>query len=295
MAKTITNYATLDYLSGSVAGTAISNIAQATIEETLGITKDAYKTGYRCGEVITYIIQITSSDTSPSALTVIDDLGTYTKNGISYTPLDYIGYLLYVGQTRNPESSGVRVTVTPLTDRVRFAFDNLPSPFPGMTLIIQARVNEYAPMDEENGRIINTAQLLLGETAISQAQTSIELENYADLQILKSMTPDPVREGSPLTYTFVICNFGTEVPTEVTLRDNFVPAPRIPLTVTVDGVSVNTFDYNNQTGAFILGSAATEPYTLTVPAARFEREPVTGAITIIPGMVTVTVSGIIGV
>ena len=294
MAKTITNYATLDYFSGTVAGTAISNIAQATIEESLGITKDAFKTIYRRGEVITYIIQITSKETAPSSLTVVDDLGTYIRNGISYTPLEYIGYLLYVGQKRNPASGGVEVTVTALTDSVRFSFDNLPIPFPGMTLIMQARVNEYAPLDEENGRITNTAQLLLGEAAVSQASATVEAESYADLQILKSMTPDPVREGSPLTYTFVICNFGSAVPTEVTLRDTFVPAPKTPLSVTVDGVPINTFDYNSQTGTFILGSAATDPYTLTVPSARFERDPATGAVSVIPGMATVAVSGIIG-
>ncbi len=294
MARTITNYATLDYLSGSVAGTAISNIAQATVRETLGITKDAYRASYRRGEIVTYIIQITSQDTAPSTLTVTDDLGTYTRNGVSYTPLEYVSYLLYVGQVRNPENGAVGVTVTPGTDSVRFTFDNLPVPFPGMTLIVQARVNEYAPLDEENGSITNTAQLWLGGNVVSEAQTTIETENYADLQILKSMTPDPVTEGNPLTYTFVICNFGSVVPTEVTLRDHFMPAPRVPLTVTVDGTMVNDFDYNSQTGLFVLGSAASEPYTLTVLGATYERDSVTGAVTVTPGMTTVTVSGIIG-
>ncbi|MBE6638328.1 MAG: hypothetical protein E7616_02590 [Ruminococcaceae bacterium] len=294
MARTITNYATLDYLSGSVLGTAISNIAQATIRETLSITKDAYRASYRRGEIVTYIIQIIARDSAPSSLVVADDLGTYTLGGISYTPLEYISYLLYVGQTLNPAQGGVNVDVTPQTNGVRFAFDNLPNPFPGLTLIVQARVNEYAPMDRENGSITNTSQLILGGAAVSGASVTIEAEQYADLRIIKSMTPDPVTEGSTLTYTFVICNYGTQAPTEVTLRDSFVPGPRIPLTVMVDGAAVDAFDYNSATGSFVMGSGASEPYTLAVPAAVYERDPVTGAVTVNPGTTTVSVSGIIG-
>ena len=79
MARTITNYATLDYVSGTNAQTAVSNVAQATIRETFSITKDAYRSDYQRGDTLTYIVQIVSTGGSASSMTVIDDLGTYTE------------------------------------------------------------------------------------------------------------------------------------------------------------------------------------------------------------------------
>ena len=292
MEKSIFNYAILDYLSGGDAGTAVSNVAQTTVRQTLGMTKDAYKNSYRPADTVTYIIQIVSNGAAPEALTVFDDLGTYTQNGISYTPLDYVSYLLYVGQERN-EATGVTVQVQPTGDGVRFTFGNLPTAFTGMTLIVQARVNRYAPMDVQDGRIVNTAQLFVGQNAVASATATIEAERYADLRIVKSMTPDPISEGDALTYRFVICNYGTLAPTEVTLRDRFDPSPAIPLTVWVDGERVDRFDYNLSTGRFVLGSGAEDAFLLSVPPATFTRNGETGEIVVNPGMRTVTVSGVI--
>ena len=294
LAITITNYATLDYISGTMQSVAFSNIAATTLRQNLAIYKDAYRPNYRRGEVVTYIIQIVSQNGVTGPMTVTDDLGSYTLNGRTYTPLDYQSYVLYVGQTRNPETGGVSVTVIEEQGSVQFVFDNLPATFPGLTLLVQARVNEYAPLDTEDRSITNTATLTVGQSVVSTAQATITAEDYAELQILKSMTPDPVSEGTPLTYTFVICNFGTIAPTELTLRDTFVPAPRAPLAVTVNDQTANAFDYNVQTGLFVLGSAASEPYALEVPAATFVRDETTGAVIVRPGMTTVRVSGIIG-
>lgn len=293
MARTITNYATLDYVSGTNAQTAVSNVAQATIRETFSITKDAYRSDYQRGDTLTYIVQIVSTGGSATSLTVIDDLGTYTENGIAYTPLEFESYQLYVGQALNPPVGGVNVTVTPSTDQVSFTFDNLPVPFTGLTLIMQMRVNEYAPIGQLSNTITNTTSLVIAGSTVASGSATVEAQSYADLQILKSMTPDPVTEGGRLTYTFVICNYGTTSPAEVTLRDRFVPSPGIPLSVAVDGVSVDQFDYNGATGMFVFGSGAQDSYILSIPPATFTRDPVTGVIAVSPSTTTVTVSGII--
>jgi hypothetical protein len=57
---------------------------------------------------------------------------------------------------------------------------------------------------------------------------------------------------------------------------------------------VNAFDYDAATGQFVLGSEASEPYTLQIPAATFTVDPLTGAVTRQPGRTVVTVSGFLG-
>ncbi|MBE6672845.1 MAG: hypothetical protein E7599_04930 [Ruminococcaceae bacterium] len=293
MPRIITNYATLDYFSENTAQTVISNVAQTTLRETLGITKDAYQGGYRIGERLTYIVQIVSTGQNPSSLTVVDDLGTFAENGVMYTPLDYESYLLYVGQTLNPETGGVNVTVNVQPGSVRFTFDNLPTPFPGMTLLMQMRVNRFAPFSLSSQGITNTTELVVGGETVASDSATVLLQSYADLRILKSMTPDPVTQGETLTYTFVICNYGTASPDSVTLRDRFNPAPAAPLEVKVDGETVDLFDYDPSTGMFVLGAAATQPYTFVLPPAGSVRDTQTGVVTVQASKLTVTVSGVI--
>ena len=87
MARTITNIATLNYRSGEDRQTSVSNVAQACLEETIRLTKTAYEESYRPGDTLTYILQIISEEENPTALTVEDDLGSYSENGQVYTPL----------------------------------------------------------------------------------------------------------------------------------------------------------------------------------------------------------------
>ena len=63
------------------------------------------------------------------------------------------------------------------------------------------------------------------------------------------------------------------------------------LAVTFEGVSWTQgiqYNYNEATGLF-----ATVPGQILVPAATYSRDPVTGAYTVIPGVVTLTVTGTI--
>ncbi len=293
MARIITNIATLNYRSGEVARTSVSNVAQATIEEAIRLTKTAYEESYRPGDTLTYVLQIISEEENPTALSVVDDLGSYSENGQVYTPLSYESYLLFVGQEENPEVGGVAVTVTVQTNGVRFDLDNIPTPFPGLTLIYKARVNEFAPPYEEESVIRNTARLFAGEELLSSDSAVVTAEAFAEVRILKSITPDPIRVGDAVLYTILLCNYGTSVPTDVTLRDVFSPRLQIPLSVTVDGAMVDSFDYNFATGEFVLGSEATEAYTLQIPAATTERDEETGQVRILPGRTVVTVEGVV--
>ena len=291
MARTITNIATLNYRSGEDRQTSVSNVAQACLEETIRLTKTAYEESYRPGDTLTYILQIISEEENPTALTVEDDLGSYSENGQVYTPLSYESYLLFVGQQENAAVGGVSVTVTEKTNGVRFDFGNIPTPFPGLTLIYKVRVNEFSPVYEEGTVIRNTARLLSGEELLSSDSAFVTAEAFASVRIIKSITPDPIRTGEEVLYTIVLCNDGTVSPTDVTLRDAFLPRLQIPLAVTVDGADVDRFDYDPIGGEFVLGSDATEAYELQIPPASWERDAVTGEVQIIPGKTVVTVRG----
>jgi len=54
-------------------------------------------------------------------------------------------------------------------------------------------------------------------------QTVQELNNYADLEILKTDNPDPVLQGQTLTYTITVNNIGVATATSVTVTDTLDP------------------------------------------------------------------------
>ena len=98
-------------------------------------------------------------------------------------------------------------------------------------------------------------------------------------------------ENGTLTYRFIIQNFGNTaaVATDnVTLTDTFDPILS-GLTVTLDGTVLSEgtdYTYNETTGEF-----ATVQSRITVPAATFTQDPVTGNWITTPGVTTVTVTG----
>ena len=52
---------------------------------------------------------------------------------------------------------------------------------------------------------------MISGTGIStpvMAYSTILVENYANLSILKEMSPNPIADGDTITYTFTIHNYG---------------------------------------------------------------------------------------
>ncbi|MCI9144452.1 MAG: hypothetical protein HFH87_17840, partial [Lachnospiraceae bacterium] len=159
------------------------------------------------------------------------------------------------------------------------------------TLIYQANVNQYAPLDT-TGTITNTATISgTGITNDIQVSETVNTADTAMLTISKSLSPTTVTENGQITYTFIIQNLGNTAAVaadNVTITDTFNPILN-PITVTFNGAAWNTTDhytYNNLTGAF-----ATVPGQITVPAATYTQDPATGAWTVHPGVSTLTVTG----
>ena len=225
--------------------------------------------------------------TALSNVVIVDNLGTTPLGTIDITPLDYVGpAMLYIN---GAFVSALSPTVT--ADSITFTVPTLPAHSNAM-IIYAAKVNNQAPL-AVGSLIINRSTLTADGLADPVTATKVlAVDEYADVDIIKTMSPNPVIDGGLLTYEFAMYNYGNTLASSVVLSDTFTPAPESITTVTVNGAPVAPADYSFIGGDFRLPALAS-PYSLTIPAAIFTRDPVTGIVTVSPGTTTVEVSGII--
>ncbi len=280
---TFTNQAFLSYRNNVTP----SNIVTGEIREVLTAAKTALLETYTAGDTLTYVISLVNTGASAlTGLTVTDDLGAYPFGTGTVTPLSYTGgsvrYFVNGALQPAPTTNAVSpLTVTGLS---------LPAGGNGI-LIYETTANSFAPLDG-NGSIVNTATITGAgiPTPITVTET-VTAEDAAFLTISKAISPVSVADNEPLTYTFVIQNFGntaTVATDDVIVTDNFDPILN-PITVTLDGtplVEGTDYTYNETTGAF-----ATLPGQITIPAATYTQNPATGEWNVEPGSVTLTVVG----
>lgn len=277
-----TNQAILSYRNGAVS----SNVVTGEILEVLSATKNALLDTYATGDVVTYVVGIYNSGTTPlSGVTVTDDLGAYSFGSTSAVPLTYIGNSLAYYQngvlqpTPTVTSSGTNLTVSGIT-----------VPAGGYAqLIYQVRVNEFAPV-AVGGQITNTATVASGGESVT-AQETITAAEAPLLGIVKGLTPGTVTENGQLTYTFTVQNFGNTaagVDDALVITDVFDPILD-PITVVYNGTAWTEgveYNYDPTTGTF-----TTTAGSITVPAATITQDPVTGEYNVTPGSVTLSVTG----
>ncbi len=215
-----TNQAQLRY-GNSVAN---SNIAVGEILEVLSVTKTAVRKNYTTDDTVTYVISIVNSgSTAITGLTLSDDLGAYTFNTGTLTPLGYVdGTIRYYTngtlQTAPTVTAGPPLTVTGIS-----------VPAGGnATIVYEAALNEFAPQGLEAG-ITNTVTVSgTGITPIT-AEETVNALAAPRLTITKSVSPVPVTENGTLTYTFTIQNYGSVAATAdtgVVITDTFDPILR---------------------------------------------------------------------
>ncbi len=285
MAQTITNQASLSYQVGAVTSSVRSNIATATVSQALRVTKTPLNEEYRAAGTVTYVVSLTNGGSSAlSDITVTDTLGTYeTGGGTAVTPLTIDGDALLL------TDGAVTGRLTPAAGEESVSF-TIPALAAGSDaqLIYSAQVNETAPL-APGSTIVNTVTAeAAGLTDPVTATAAINVAEYADVAVVKTMSPAELSDGDPLTYTFTLTNSGNTEATQLTLTDAFDPAPA-SITVTVDGTARASTEYTYEGGVLTFPSETGTPISL--PAAEITQDETTGVVTVVPAAVTVTVVG----
>ena len=284
---TFTNQALLSYNGKTTA----SNITRGEIIEVLSVTKTALNLDYNSGSVITYLVNIVNTGTTEfSGLTVTDNLGAYeftpegTTTPITLYPLEYVNGTVryYINGAEQPAPTVA--TADGLT------FTGITVPANGnTTLIYQATVTGDAPLADES--VITNTVTVTGEGINPIEDTATIGTNVGpQLSIVKGLFPRTVPENGRITYTFDIQNIGNaeaEASSNVQITDTFDPAlTNITVTYNGDILPATDYTYNEATGVF-----STNPGVITVPAATFTQDPVTGAWNVVPGESVLEVTG----
>lgn len=280
-----TNRAQLSYNNATIN----SNIAVGEVLEVLSAAKAAVTETYTQGDTVTYVISVVNAGATPVAgITVSDNLGAYPFGTTTLYPLTYVDgsvrlYINGVLQAAPTTEAGPPLTVSGIT-----------IPAGGnMVLIYETAVNEFAPLSED-GSIVNTATVTgSGITTPLVVTETVTPASEPLLSITKSISPVPVAENGTVTYTFVIRNSGSapaDAAANVILTDTFDPI-LTDLTVLLNGAALE--EGTGYTYAVTDGEFATVPGVITVPAATYTQDPVSGVWSLTPGVTTLTVSGTI--
>lgn len=289
MATQITNTATLRFLSGSKNHSVASNIATVTLQGPLEIKMHALEAAYQLDDGLVYTISIRNTgSTTLNNVSVTDNLGSYTlADGTIITPLTYLG------PAHEYVDGAFHAALTPTVNEHSLVF-TINSLMPSTDVLIQYKVitNQYSTGELNVSSIVNTATASHPDISSPVTATyTMPLDAYAKVTIEKSMSPDPITDGSVLTYTFLIKNYGTAPATEVILSDQFTVPPS-NLNVKLDSVAIPPEDYEYTSGTLTYPST-TSSQTFDIPAASIQQDPATGEVTIVPSQRIVTVSGTI--
>jgi uncharacterized repeat protein (TIGR01451 family) len=279
------NQAQLSY-NGSVVN---SNVVVGEILEALNAAKNDAGENYTANGTLTYAVSaVNTGATAVTGVSVTDDLGGYAFGADTLYPLAYVdgSVLLYINGVLQPAPTVV--AGPPLV----FGGITIPAGA-SMVLIYETRVTQFAPLGVD-ASILNTATLTGSgiPTPITVNETVTPIA-APDLTITKSVEPIPVADNGRLTYRFVIRNFGNtaaDAADNVSLRDTFDPALE-NLTVAFNGDVWNEgaeYTYTATSGLFV-----TTPGQITVPAATYTQDPVSGAWSVDPGVAVLVVTGTI--
>ena len=280
-----TNQATLSY------GTTVtsSNIAVGEVLEVLSITKTAVNDTYGQNDTITYIISlINTGSTALNGLTVTDNLGTYSFGTGTLTPLVYTD-----GSVRYYQNGALVASPTATVNPSSVEFSPISVPANGNAAIAyEVSLNNLAPL-AFGDTITNTATASGGGITPVSATEVVSSESSPSITITKSISPVPVSDGETVTYTFVIQNYGN---TALIATDNAVISDTFNPILTNVQATFNgaawtegtEYNYDEATGLFeSIGGF------VTVPAATYTQDPVTGIVSSTPGTSTLVITGTI--
>ena len=282
---TFFNQATLSF-GGNVLN---SNTTEAEVLSGLAITKTAISGSYSAGSGIVYVITVNNlGNGAANGITITDNLGKYTIPGGTATavPLTYVtGSIVYL-------INGVLQPDPSVSSNGELVISGINIPADGTaTFIYEATANEFAPIAA--GSAITNAVNASGCSGTDDlsASATVPVAQTPILTIAKAVCPAVVTDCGQLTYTIIVQNLGN-TPVNATdgviISDVFDPALS-NITVALNGEELaegTGYTYNQATGEF-----ATLDGAISVPAATYTQDPITGAVTTTPGVATLTITG----
>lgn len=285
MSTQITNRAHLTYSYGNCVGSAISNVARTTLHGPMTVSKHSLCECYHGQKCITFIVSITNtSSASLSNVVATDDLGAYSYCECSEkaVPLSICcaGALLINGHYVSP------IEALPCDEGAYFNVGCLASNDTAV-IIYTADVTDGFYPNPCSGLTNGICVTADGICSPVHACCDISVERYADIRIIKSMSPDPVVCGDSISYNFTIYNYGNADAENVVLTDNFSPIPEIR-SISINGVIARSSDYSMNSGELVLPINGN--ISINVPAATFSMST-EGTVNVIPGVTVVTVNG----
>lgn len=302
--ETITNQAYLTFEYGMNKGCARSNIAIATINESISLSKLSLNKTYSPNETIFYILDVTNSGkTEVQNLVLSDNLGTYPlgasttdniyesehnytsdRNHVA-TPLSFIGPAqLYIDGVFDCE-----ITPLELGNSIQFTIPCIPSGSNAM-ILYKAVVNNAAPL-ALGSVITNIVTYNDGSRETISTETELKIAESADVKIVKSMNPSVLSSGDKITYTFTLYNYGNIDAINVVMTDTFSPAPT-NLSITVGGRNIDESNYIYVDSTLTIPSSNTV-FPVKIPAATFIQDEITGIVSSEPGVLNIVVEGIL--
>ena len=264
----------------------VSNVAVGEIVDALSITKTAVRSTYSINDSITYVVSIVNSGSvSYSGVTLTDNLGEYTFGSGTLVPLEYIDISVkyYINGILQPAPA---VTTAP-----QLSISGLSVPAGGNTTVIyEANINQFAPIND-GGQIVNEVTASGGGINEITATETVFAATGPSLSITKSISPVPVSPNGIVTYTFTIRNSGN---TPIVATDNAVISDLFNPILTDLQATFNSAPWvvgTNYTYDQLSGLFESVPGQITVNAATYTQDPVTGEWTITPGVSVLTVTG----
>ncbi len=218
MATQINNTISASYAYGRTGlDSSVSNVATTNLIEEFAISavKQSLNSSFRPGENVTYLVTVRNDGTSPLyTITVSDDLGGATN---PLTFLDGSSRVSVGGNSTSIIPTSTRPLVFSLTQPLNAGET--------ATITYVARVNSALASDVNE--ITNTATVSAREGSATGATISVtpspsatlNLEDYAVLNITKDVSSNEVLPGENFTYTVSLENTGSLDATNVVLTD----------------------------------------------------------------------------
>ena len=289
MPTQIYNTASLTFEYGSQKGFVSSNVAVTTLQEALTVSQTSLGDTYFQNSDIPFIVNINNNNTERiKNVKMQSNLGSYSLGqGIcdsSFTPLSYVGpSSLYIGGIFH---SNLEPKIS--ADKIIFSIPSIPERSNAL-LIYKTSTNQFSPLTS-GSTITNT--ITVSSRALASSLTSsasVKVRDEADIRIIKNMCPNPVSAGDTITYSFSLYNYGNVEATNVTLNDTFSPAP------TGISVNLNSQELASDEFSYVNGTLTVPSYSaglgISIPAAKFIQDNITGLISIEPGITTITATG----